>query len=317
MTTNDKDCRPEFEAWLASCGKSPLMWNTSDAMLAAWAAAERAQREALARVEAEHADDVKRYRQLLNEAGRDRYAAQKQLAEAVGLLRKARYLTGYDLAIDDFLARHAQAEQQEARNAEVACESLRPENRRIEPVEPLRVPHTLEAQGAQAGDFWKYADKFKGRGCFTWPELEDAFNSGAALATQPAAGDPVAWIIESPEGCAPCKSINSLKHMAERYAAAGWSVTPLYAAPPAAAHGDEAVAFANELISGALEGGDFCGADIQELAVKHGLLREERREKPCREEGCTCAEYGFPTECYRKTAALAAMRAQGDGEIEA
>lgn len=42
MTTNDKDCRPEFEAWLATCGKSPLMWNTSDAMLAAWAAATRA-----------------------------------------------------------------------------------------------------------------------------------------------------------------------------------------------------------------------------------------------------------------------------------
>jgi hypothetical protein len=42
MTTNDKDCRPEFEAWLASCGRSPLMWNTSDAMLAAWTAATRA-----------------------------------------------------------------------------------------------------------------------------------------------------------------------------------------------------------------------------------------------------------------------------------
>lgn len=42
MTANDNDCRPEFEAWLATCGKSPLMWNTSDAMLAAWAAATRA-----------------------------------------------------------------------------------------------------------------------------------------------------------------------------------------------------------------------------------------------------------------------------------
>ncbi|MGE6320585.1 hypothetical protein ACQKEF_09940 [Pseudomonas oryzihabitans] len=78
----------------------------------------------------------------------------------------------------------------------------------------------------------------------------------------------------------------------------------------------EPVAFANELISGALQGGDFSGADIQELAVKHGLLREERREEPCRDEGCACAEYGFPTECYRKTAALAAMRAQGDEEVQ-
>lgn len=42
-----------------------------------------------------------------------------------------------------------------------------------------------EAQGAKAGEFWKYADKFKGRGCFTWAELEDAFKSGAALTTQP------------------------------------------------------------------------------------------------------------------------------------
>lgn len=71
------------------------------------------------------------------------------------------------------------------------------------------------------------------------PESGTIIELRAALATQPAGGEPVAWIIESPEGCSPCKSINHFKHMAERYAAVGWSVTPLYAAPPAAAHGDD------------------------------------------------------------------------------
>lgn len=94
-----------------------------------------AQREALARVEAEHADDVKRYRQLLNEAGRDRYAAQKQLAEAVGLLEQL-ISTGcwdvsnsapVDRARDIYMAHRDsklskvkgdQAEQQEAQGAQ-------------------------------------------------------------------------------------------------------------------------------------------------------------------------------------------------------
>ncbi len=139
-------------------------------------------------------------------------------------------------------------------------------------------------------------------------------------ATQPAAGEPVAWMRSSGNDVmtakqkADCQQHNGLpgKRIAEHFS------VPLYTAPPAAAPvaAGEPVAFANELISGALQGGDFSGADIQELAVKHGLLREERREEPCRDEGCACAEYGFPTECYRKTAALAPPAAApvSDGE---
>lgn len=62
-------------------------------------------------------------------------------------------------------------------------------------------------------------------------------------------------------------------------------------------------AFANELISASYEGGSFDGCDIQDIAVRHGLLRIERRGKECGEI-CTCREYGFPVDCYRKTALL-------------
>ncbi len=40
----------------------------------------------------------------------------------------------------------------QVRLAEIARESLLPENQRVKPVEQLRVPHPLESQGAQAGD---------------------------------------------------------------------------------------------------------------------------------------------------------------------
>lgn len=59
-------------------------------------------------------------------------------------------------------------------------------------------------------------------------------------------------------------------------------------------------AFANELISASFEGGSFEGGDIQDIGVKHGLLRIEQRTEECGEV-CACREYGFPAECYRKT----------------
>lgn len=115
-----------------------------------------AQREALARVEAERQEWTLLTMRVMSE----RDAAQAQLAEAIGLLREiesAKIIFNaekFELnrRLVGLLARLAQAEQQETRHAEIARESLRPENRRIEPVEPLRVPHPLEAQGARAGD---------------------------------------------------------------------------------------------------------------------------------------------------------------------
>ncbi|MBX5758766.1 hypothetical protein [Pseudomonas aeruginosa] len=66
-------------------------------------------------------------------------------------------------------------------------------------------------------------------------------------------------------------------------------------------------AFAQEIISGALEGGSFDGADIQESAERHGLIAKHVMNEPCRgpEEYCACAwSTSFPTECYRITAEL-------------
>ncbi|HHK0538708.1 TPA: hypothetical protein ACQQIX_006616 [Pseudomonas aeruginosa] len=69
-------------------------------------------------------------------------------------------------------------------------------------------------------------------------------------------------------------------------------------------------AFAQEIISGALEGGSFDGADIQESAERHGLIAKQVMNEPCRgpEEYCACAwSTSFPTECYRITAELRAL----------
>lgn len=72
--------------------------------------------------------------------------------------------------------------------------------------------------------------------------------------------------------------------------------------------------FANEIISAAYEGGSFEGGDIQDVAVKHGLLRIESRAEECG-EACACREYGFPAECYRKTALLSAS-AEPSAQVE-
>lgn len=69
-------------------------------------------------------------------------------------------------------------------------------------------------------------------------------------------------------------------------------------------------AFAQEIISGALEGGSFDGAYIQESAERHGLIAKQMMREPCRgpEEYCACAwSTSFPAECYRVTAELRAL----------
>lgn len=60
-------------------------------------------------------------------------------------------------------------------------------------------------------------------------------------------------------------------------------------------------AFARELIQGAFEGGGFDGGDVQDIAVKHGLLVPVTATEPCG-ESCRCVEYDeFPQTCYRMT----------------
>ncbi|HBO3548570.1 TPA: hypothetical protein L4S33_000735 [Pseudomonas aeruginosa] len=75
-------------------------------------------------------------------------------------------------------------------------------------------------------------------------------------------------------------------------------------------------AFAQEIISGALEGGNFDGADLQESAERHGLIAKQVMNEPCRgpEEYCACAwSTSFPTECYRVTAELRALLSEQEG----
>ena len=59
--------------------------------------------------------------------------------------------------------------------------------------------------------------------------------------------------------------------------------------------------FADAMLDIAWQGGDADGATIQELAEKHGLLKETEVAESCG-ENCVCAEVSdFPLNCYRKT----------------
>jgi len=110
---NDNDCRPGFEAWLATCGKNPLMWNTSDAMLAAWAAAPRAQREALVGA-VRLLTKARRYVEQDHPDGIHSYQPNSISGDLLG-------------EIDAFLARNIQAEQQVAHQRAQAGKGVRHE----------------------------------------------------------------------------------------------------------------------------------------------------------------------------------------------
>lgn len=71
-------------------------------------------------------------------------------------------------------------------------------------------------------------------------------------------------------------------------------------------------AFAIEMVSASREGGSFDAGDIQDMAVKHGLLVIEPRQTECGEY-CACSEYGFPSDCYRNSLLLASPP-RSDGE---
>lgn len=66
------------------------------------------------------------------------------------------------------------------------------------------------------------------------------------------------------------------------------------------------LAFARDILTCWPDGG-IDGPELQDTAVKHGLLVPETRYAPCGEEGtCSCAEYAMPEEfaagvtCYRR-----------------
>lgn len=84
---------------------------------------------------------------------------------------------------------------------------------------------------------------------------------------------------------------------------------------------DAALQFADHIINGAFDGGDWNGGDLQDLAADYGLLKLEEMAAPCSEEeqGCRCARDGadFPVCCFRKTYRLptpTANPSEGAGE---
>lgn len=73
---------------------------------------------------------------------------------------------------------------------------------------------------------------------------------------------------------------------------------------------DKLRAFAQDIMDEWPDVGTLDGFDLQELAVKHGLLAETTHHKPCAEEGCNCAamvderDWQEGVQCYRGTALL-------------
>lgn len=76
---------------------------------------------------------------------------------------------------------------------------------------------------------------------------------------------------------------------------------------------DKLRAFAQAVMEIWPEGVNWDAGDIQDMAVKHGLLVPEIRHEDCSVEGvstCQCAEYCSPeefksgVECFRKTELL-------------
>lgn len=69
-------------------------------------------------------------------------------------------------------------------------------------------------------------------------------------------------------------------------------------------------AFAKDVMGDWPEIGSLDGFELQELAIKHGLLEATTQYKPCVEEGCFCAGMLTPEEfesgvtCYRRTVVL-------------
>lgn len=65
--------------------------------------------------------------------------------------------------------------------------------------------------------------------------------------------------------------------------------------------------FATDLLN--MWPGDIEGGEVQDLAVKHGLLKETMQYEPCG-ENCDCSEYAseygweIGITCYRKTEIL-------------
>jgi hypothetical protein len=57
-------------------------------------------------------------------------------------------------------------------------------------------------------------------------------------------------------------------------------------------------AFAFDVMEAWPDGG-LDGGELQDIAVKHGLLIPETRIESCG-ENCTCVDYGFPTNCHRR-----------------
>lgn len=135
-----------------------------------------------------------------------------------------------------------------------------------------------------------------------------AIDADRARIAQSAAGgadDPDGYIVIAMIGSQRTKA--AFKDIqAARAACIAGNITPYWTAPTPPAQPAPALdaachlAFIDKVINVALDGCDLDGGTIQEWAILHGLLIEQRMTKQCGDK-CQCAEVAeFPATCCRK-----------------
>lgn len=108
-----------------------------------------------------------------------------------------------------------------------------------------------------------------------------------------------------------CNEEGDLVCPKEEYA----QIKKLLAAKPATPDG--LISFALACLAASRAGSGLDGADIQELALEHGLIESYQATEPCDPEGCPCSEVGgFPIECYRNSTVLTASTQKEESSPE-
>ena len=303
-------------------------------------ARDTAQREALARVEAERdtavvqMQNIRKERDAINkelgDAGFNLCIAQQQLAEAVGLLREVNSQRFTTLAtveiIESFIGRHsqtfhdrAQAEHQEAQGAQAGGERAAFEGwyrRTLSPGATFnKNPDGSYESGNCQGRWltWQARAALATQPAAGEPEQQNAINADD-LPTKKypldafdfdapvASGEPVAWMVEG----APKGNLTLCKlHPDWAVGDSQLAVTPLYAATPAAAHGDEAV-LPDNLRSHRLS---WLNAMERLIELEPGGLDPTAEDL----NGYWCHELQAMRDMYADLDRIDAMRAQGDG----
>ena len=212
---------------------------------------------------------------------------------------------------DDVYTKEATAEEYETHGGKVYSESQVRALLATKPPAELSDAQIEEAfssaSGKWDGDRWVIEDAdfhpFVRSLLATKPAAAPAVPEGFVLVPKVPTRDMIAKTVDAVFDGA----IEDASVIEEVYAAM-LAATPAASTTGAARTAEQALKFADDVITCAFDGGDLDGATIQEIAEARGLIRKTTQPEPCGEV-CNCMEMGadFPAECFQKTY-LSALR---------